>query len=90
MPTGPLTPIRKHISAGNIPKHTTSQSESIWTPYNFSSSVLFFLLLAIFPSNISQRPESARHVTAVLNLPFIACVIPITDIKRLIYVSITV
>jgi hypothetical protein len=67
-----------------------SHRESIWIPKRFSISVLSFFVLAIFPSNISHRPDSARHNTARSRCPFNDSIIPPIEIHRLIYVSITV
>ena len=50
---------------GNTPNETKSTSESIWMPNIFSSSVLFFLLLATIPSNESKNPQSIRHNNAM-------------------------
>ena len=48
------------MTIGRAPKQTMSQRESICIPKLFSSSVRFFLVLATFPSNMSQSPEKAR------------------------------
>ena len=72
-----------------IRDRTISHRESIWIPNAFASSDRFFIALAIFPSNISQNPDRARQKMAVLNLPWIAWVIPNTEDARLIYVNIT-
>ena len=45
--------------ARSTPNDTRSHSESIWMP-NTSASFVRFVARAIFPSNISQRPQSAK------------------------------
>lgn len=75
---------------GSTPKQTISHKESIWIPKLSSSSVRFFLVLAIFPSNMSQNPEKARKKIAHCSCLELAQKIPATADTKLIYVSITV
>ena len=83
-------PEYQHNTTGKTPKLTRSQRESIWIPNLFSSIVLSFLLLATFPSNASNRPESARHNIPMLRCPVNVKNMPVIDDTRLIYVKITV
>lgn len=57
---------------GVKPKETISQTVSICTPNSFSRPERIFILRAILPSNISQRPASRNITTPILMLPFIA------------------
>ena len=52
------------MTAGRTPKQIKSLRESIWMPNRFSRTVRSFLVEAIFPSNISQTPESIRQDSA--------------------------
>lgn len=60
----------------NIPHHTGNRSE-----FQISSHPLYGSSLygQIFPSNISQSPDSARHKIATLKSPSSALVIPNTE-----------
>ena len=64
-----LAPTDTPMTNGRTPKQTISLSESSWMPKRFSSSVRFFFVLATIPSNMSQKPENIRHMTAAIILP---------------------
>ena len=64
-PNNPLAPKAYPNIAGNTPKQTKSQRESICIP-NFCASSDRFMALAILPSNISQIPQIIRQIMAVL------------------------
>jgi hypothetical protein len=57
---------------------------------NFFSCSLRFFVLAIVPSNRSQKPETIRHTIAIDVRPDMANHIPLTALATPIYVKITV
>ena len=70
-------------------KQTRSLNESIWIPNFFSCSVRF-IVEAILPSNISQKPATIRQIRAILKFPLNVYVIPVKPNTAPIYVRITV
>ena len=81
-------PIAWPMALGSTPNDTRSHSESIWMP-NTSASFVRFVARAIFPSNISQRPQSARPITAGQTFPSAAAQMLPTAMHSSMYVRMT-